>query len=643
MNCEYIDDLDLDAYLFHKGRFFKSYETLGAHLVKRKNKKGVRFVVWAPNANNVQLVGDFNFWQGEGHTLSRYKNSSLWTIFVEGLHSGVLYKYKILTKENQWIFKADPYAFYSEVRPKTASVVWKSSHVWKDDKWMKARKKLKPYQKPMNIYELHLGSWRRLSDETATYITLAHQIVDYVLKMGYTHIELLPLNEHPYDGSWGYQATGYFSVTSRYGSPDDFAHFIDVFHQNGVGVILDWVPCHFCKDEHGLRLFDGGPVFESAYEYVAENAQWGTMNFDLSRNEVWSFLISNAIFWFDKYHIDGLRVDAVAFMLYLDYGREHMNIRSEDGSNINRHAVSFLQTLNQTVFHMYPGALMIAEESTAWPLVSGPVDRGGLGFNFKWNLGWMNDILTFMKKEASERKWHQNLITFSLTYAFSENYILPLSHDEVVHGKKSLLNKMPGDYWQKFANLRLLYGYMMAHPGKKLLFMGGELGQFIEWDEKRELDWFLLDYDSHKGIQNCIKQLNHIYKKEPIFSELDTTYDGFEWIDLENVEESVIVFMRKGQKGRFVLVVCNFTPKTHLNYRVGVPEEGVYKEIFNSDDHSHGGAGNLNEGSLKTEKTSWHGQPFSLSVKVPPLATMYLKKEKTKKKVKRKGELSCVK
>ena len=628
LKVSYIDDLDMNAYLFHRGTYFKSYDLLGAHEITYKGRLGTSFSVWAPNAQRVRVVGNFNNWYGNDFEMKRYKQSGIWNIFIEGISSGEVYKYEILSRKGKTLHKADPYALHSEVRPDTASIVWSSeAYEWSDLTWMNKRRESKPYQEPMNIYELHLGSWRHKPDGSFyAYRELAEELVTYIKEMGFTHVEIMPLNEHPFDGSWGYQATGYFSVTSRYGTPDDFKYLVDYLHQNNIGIILDWVPCHFCRDDHGLRLFDGDPVYESGYQHISDNEQWGTVNFDFGRNEVVSFLVSNAVFWFDKYHIDGLRVDAVAFMLYLDYGREHLNLRNDEGNNIDMKAVEFIKTLNETIFDMYPGALMIAEESTAWPMVTAPIHEGGLGFNFKWNMGWMNDMLEYMETDHVHRKWHHNLITFSLTYAFSENYVLPLSHDEVVHGKRSLLEKMPGDYWQKFANLRVLYAYMMAHPGKKLLFMGGEFGHFIEWNYKRELDWFLLDYDKHNGIKEFIRDLNKVYLHEKSFYSLDDTYDGFEWVDLENLDQSVVVFIRKGRDKESVIVAVNFTPETYLNYKIGVESHGYYKEILNSDLEAYGGSGVKNDSEIQAKAKSWHMRPYSITIKMPPLSVVYIKK-----------------
>lgn len=633
---DYLKETDLDVYLFHQGNYAESYHFLGAQVMTYNGMSGVSFTVWAPNAKKIKVIGQFNEWRGDQHPLRRIDDSGVWNIFIEGLEEGCLYKYEIHAQDGRVLHKSDPYAFYSEMRPQTASVVWDmGTYKWKDKRWLNKRQKKEPFTSPMNIYEVHLGSWKLKEDGSFyNYREIAEELIAYCKDTGYSHIELMPLNEHPYDGSWGYQATGYFSLTSRYGEPEDFMHFVDRCHQEGIGVIMDWVPCHFCKDSHGLAEFDGTKLYESGYEFLAENPQWGTLNFDFSKNEVLSFLISNAMFWFDKYHIDGLRVDAVAFMLYLDYGREKNSILNEYGKNENLHAIEFIRKLNKTIFEKYPNVLMIAEESTAWPLVTAPVHEGGLGFNYKWNMGWMNDMLEYMEMDSIYRKFHQNMITFSFTYCFSENYILPLSHDEVVHGKKSLLDKMPGDYWQKFANLRCFYGYMMAHPGKKLLFMGGEIGHFIEWNYKEGLDWHLLDYDLHRKLQAYVKALNTFYLKEKAFYELDQTYDSFEWIDHENHDQSVIAYMRKGVKDRdYVIVVCNFTPYVHEHYKLGVPEPGKYVEVFNSDASEFGGSGVVNEGKIKAGEETWHHRPYSMEVRIPPLATVYFKlKDRPRKK-----------
>ncbi len=623
------DISDQDIYLFHQGTLFKSYEIMGSHLCKQKGNKGVRFTVWAPNAEQVSVVGDFNEWNETSHKMNKLNSEGLWNLFISGLKKGENYKYFIKSPDGENRLKSDPYAFYSEKRPKTASIVYDlENYQWQDQKWQQQKNNFNPLKEPVLIYEVHLGSWRKKDDGSFyTYRELADELIDYVVDLGYTHIEILPVTEHPYDRSWGYQITGYYSVTSRYGTPEDFKYFVDQCHQKGIGIILDWVPGHFCKDDHGLRKFDGTCLYEYDDPRKAENPEWGTLTFDFGRCEVQSFLISNAFFWMDVYHIDGIRVDAVATMLYLNYGRDQQLITNEYGGRENLEAIAFLKKLNKNIFSKFPDSLMIAEESSEWPLVSAPVHLGGLGFNFKWNMGWMNDMLEYMEKDSIYRKWHHNLITFSFLYAFSENFILPLSHDEVVYGKKSLLNKMPGDYWQKFANLRVLYGYMMTHPGKKLLFMGGEFAQFDEWKDQEDLDWHLLDYELHAKMKNYVKQLNHFYLNEPGLWELDHDQEGFHWIDPHNNQQSIIVFMRKGKKADdYVISICNFTPEYYPNYKIGVPEPGTYREVFNSDLEEYGGSGKVNRGSLFADKSCWHNQPCHLEIEIPPLTTVILKK-----------------
>ena len=619
---------DFDLYLFHEGNHFHIYRVLGAHPHEENGIKGVRFSLWSPNAREVRVVGNFNHWQGYSHSMSRVGESGVWSLFIPGLGDGELYKYEIYTHEGEVLLKSDPYAFYSEKRPETASIVYSlEGYEWKDMEWQ--RSKSEPvYNRPMFIYEVHLGSWKRKAGgDYYTYRELAGDLVDYVVDMGFTHVELLPLTEHPYDDSWGYQATGYFSVTSRYGTPHDFMYFVDRCHQKGIGVILDWVPGHFCRDAHGLRRFDGSPLFEYQEFLKGENFQWGTMNFDLGRPEVQSFLISNAVFWMEIFHIDGLRVDAVASMLYLDHAKEPgqwtPNIY---GGRENLEAIVFLRKLNENVFPLFPHALMMAEESSDWPLVSAPTYLGGLGFNFKWNMGWMNDTLKYMEQDPINRKWHHNLLTFSFWYAFTENFVLPLSHDEVVHCKNSLLEKMPGDYWQKFANVRLLYGYMLGHPGKKLLFMGGDIGQFIEWRSGAGLDWNLLGYDMHRNLNRFLRDLTHFYRRENALWEIDYSHDGFEWIDPHDYRQSVISFIRRGKGSRdFVIIICNFTPVMYEGYRVGVPVPGDYREVFNSDLGIYGGSGQENTGNLNALNQSNHNRPYSLEIKIPPLAVIFLK------------------
>lgn len=616
-------------YLFNQGDNYRSYQMLGSHLVNFQGENGVSFAVWAPHAKSVSVVGDFNHWDGTVHVMSKCGSSGIWQIFISGMTEHTVYKYQITTAYGKIILKADPYAFCAELRPNTASKVYSlENYAWNDAAWLEQRKHYNSYQAPMLTYEVHLGSWRRgANGEFLSYKEMAEQLVSYVKEMNYTHIEIMPICEHPFDGSWGYQATGYFAVTSRYGEPKDFMYLVDLCHQNNIGVILDWVPGHFCRDDHGLRKFDGQPLYESPDPMLAENDEWGTTNFDYSRYEVKSFLISNAMFWLDVYHIDGLRIDAVANMLYLDYGKEDGQWKpNKHGGNGNLAAMDFLRHLNHVVFENHPNALMIAEESTSWPLMTKPVYIGGMGFNYKWNMGWMNDILKYMEFDAIYRKWNHNLITFSLMYAFSENYVLPLSHDEVVHGKKSLVEKMPGDYWQKFANLRAFYGYWMAHPGKKLLFMGSEFAQFIEWKYYDSLDWHLLEYPLHQKMHDFVKNLNAFYVEQKSLWEIDCDWKGFEWIDCHDYSKSVISFIRKTKKMQdFVIVVCNFTPEVHYGYRIGVPQSGKYLEVLNSDAREFGGSGVSNIQELNTEPISWHNQENSLVLTLPPLSTIYLK------------------
>ncbi|MEG6585392.1 1,4-alpha-glucan branching protein GlgB [Dendrosporobacter sp. 1207_IL3150] len=617
-----------DLYLFHEGTNYRSYRMLGAHVTEIDGVKGIRLAVWAPNAAAISVVGDFNNWQGNNHAMKLLPDSGIWVLFIAGLNLDITYKYEITTAAGECILKADPYAFAAEVRPATASKVFQlDGYEWNDSEWQ--IKQCKPiYERPMLTYEVHLGSWRFNADgQPLNYRDLADQLVDYAADLGYTHIELMPIIEHPFDGSWGYQATGFFAVTSRYGTPHDFMYFVDCCHKRGLGVILDWVPGHFCKDDHGLRQFDGTALYEPNDIARAENAEWGTANFDFGQPEVLSFLISNALFWFDVYHIDGLRVDAVANMLYLDYGRNPGQWQpNRYGGNGNLEAMDFIRKLNEAVFKNYPTALMLAEESTSWPMISKPTYMGGMGFNFKWNMGWMNDMLRYMAIDPIHRKWNHNLVTFSFMYAFSENYVLPLSHDEVVHGKRSLIEKMPGDYWQKFANLRAFYGYWMAHPGKKLLFMGGEFGQFIEWKYYDSLDWHLLDYPMHKKLQDYTRALNKFYCEQAALWEIDCDWQGFEWIDCQDYNQSIIAFMRKSRKSDdYLIVVCNFTPVVHDDYRIGVPENISYAEVFNSDWEEFGGSGQRNGTIIEAKKNAWHNKQYSIDLKLPPLGVIYLK------------------
>ncbi|MEK8127330.1 1,4-alpha-glucan branching protein GlgB [Paenibacillus filicis] len=618
-----------ELYLFHEGNLHRSYRMLGAHPAEEEGIAGVRFALWAPHAKEVRVVGDFNDWNGSRHPLLKRSVWGVWSVFVPGVSTGEYYKYEILTQDNTLLYKADPYAFWSELKPGTASRVFElEGFAWSDQEWRDSQGSRSVYESPLNIYEVHLGTWKKKPDGSyLSYRELAEELIPYVKEMGYTHLELLPLAEHPYDRSWGYQATGYFSVTSRFGTPHDFMYFVDCCHRAGLGVIMDWVPGHFVKDEHGLRRFDGRALYEHEDPNLAEKPEWGTLSFDFSKREVVNYLISNALFWMDVYHIDGLRVDAVASLLYLNFGKPRdMWVKNRYGNEENLEAIELIKKLNQTVFSYHPGALMMAEDSSAWPLVTAPVHEGGLGFNYKWNMGWMNDMLKYMETDPYFRGGSHRLLTFSFMYAFSENYVLPLSHDEVVHGKKSLLNKMPGDYWQKFANLRALFGYMMGHPGKKLLFMGGEFGQFDEWKDLEDLDWEMLEYDSHRSMQRFVRELNQLYLREPALWELDHHPGGFEWIDPHDAGQSVTSFLRRSSDPENLLViVTNFTPVYHEQYRIGVPFSGEYVELFNGDAGEYGGSGKLNGGKLRTEGIPWHERPDSLHVSLPPLATVIFK------------------
>lgn len=613
-----------DLYLFNQGELFHSYRTLGAHPDRQDGESGVRFAVWAPGARSVQVVGSFNNWNGAGYAMDLVGDTGVWQLFVPGIGPGTLYKYEVQTLTGGRLLKSDPFAFQSERRPLTASVVADLTRFrWTDDKWRKRQRKSNPYQEPMLIYEVHLGSWRvKGKEDFLTYEEMADELLNYVVGMGYTHVELLPLTEHPLDQSWGYQVTGYYSATSRYGTPEQLMVFVNRCHERGIGVILDWVPGHFCKDDHGLRQFDGTPIYEGADPNRAEKPLWGTLAFDFGRTEVQSFLISNAIFWMDVYHIDGLRVDAVASMIDLHFDKPPELVTfNEQGGTENTDAIRFLKRLNETVFHYYPNALMIAEDSSAYPAVTAPTFMGGLGFNFKWNMGWMNDMLRYMALDPRDRSRHHHLITFSLMYAFSENFVLPLSHDEVVHGKRSLLGKMSGSYEQKFAQLRLFYGYWMTHPGKKLLFMGGEWGQYDEWKDAESLDWMLLDYDSHRSMKHYVQTLNDLYAGESSMWERDCDPAGFEWVDVNNAEQNMIVFLRKGlAPERFVVVVCNFSLQHYRDYRIGVPEAGRYALALNSDGEEFGGATAAWKGVAVAEELPWHGRPFSVAIDVPPLS-----------------------
>ena len=622
---------DIDEYLFAEGNHHDIYKKLGAHLMEMDGVKGVAFAVWAPNAKRVSVVGNFNNWDGRAHVMRKHPTCGVWDIFVPGIGEGEVYKYEIKTNENYILCKTDPMGFYAEQRPKTASIVFDlNRYHWNDNNWMAYRESYNSFDKPMSIYEVHLGSWRRKGEHGESYLTyreFADWLVPYVSNMGFTHVEFLPLCEHPLDASWGYQVTGLFAPTSRFGTPDDFRYMIDRFHQAGIGVIMDWVPAHFPKDGHGLVEFDGTHLYEHADPRKGEHKDWGTKIYNYGRTEVCNVLCASALYWLKEYHIDGLRVDAVASMLYLDYSRKDGEwIPNQYGGNENLEAISFLRKMNELVYGENHGVLTCAEESTAWPMVSRPTSMGGLGFGYKWNMGWMNDTLRYISHEPVHRKYHHGLLTFGLLYAFNENFILPISHDEVVHGKGSMLGKMPGDEWQKFANLRAYYGFMWTHPGKKLLFMGCEFGQDWEWNAEESLRWHLLQYPMYKGMQNCVRDLNLMYKGNAPLYEEDFDYKGFEWIEHSDADDSVITFIRRGHHpDDFLVVACNFTPVVRHNYRIGVPEACRYQEIFNSDDQNYWGGGVRNEGMLSVKGEGWNMKPFSIEVVLPPLSTIVFK------------------
>lgn len=621
-----------DRHLFSTATHYRLYEKMGAHVIEQDGRRGVYFSVWAPNAARVSLIGDFNNWDGRKDSMELLHDAGVWVLFKPGMQEGDIYKYEIKTKDGRILEKADPYAFCAELRPKTASRVHTlSAYNWSDAAWIEQRAQSDFLNQPMSVYEVHMGSWRRKDgDAFLTYREMAEQMVPYVKDLGFTHIELMPVEEHPFDGSWGYQVTGYFAPTSRYGSPDDLKYFIDRCHQEGIGVILDWVPAHFPKDAHGLAEFDGTCLYEHADPRQGEHPDWGTKIFNFGRNEVKNFLISNALFWIDQYHFDGLRVDAVASMLYLDYGKKDGEwIANQYGGRENLEAIEFMKHLNSIVYQYYPGTLMMAEESTAWPNVSRPTWMGGLGFAFKWNMGWMHDILVYMTKDPVYRRYHHWQLTFGFLYAWSENFVLPFSHDEVTHGKGSMINKMPGDYWQKFANLRALYTYMWTHPGKVLLFMGQEFAQFDEWNEYKSLDWHLMDYDMHRGMARCVRDLNRIYREEPSLWQKDFTPDGFDGINLDDPDNSSISFMRRGSDpADFTIIAINFTPVPRYNYRLGVPELCRYREIFNSDAESYGGSNCGNSGEVAAFECQAYRFPYSLDVVIPPLGAVIFKPER---------------
>jgi 1,4-alpha-glucan branching enzyme len=646
---------EYDLHLFAQGNHHRIYEKLGAHLLEIDGVKGVYFAVWAPNARNVSILGDFNNWDGREHQM-RKNVSGIWELFIPALGIGTAYKYEIKNYEGHIYEKSDPYGFQQEVRPKTASIVADlDSYQWHDAQWMEKRRNRDPLAQPISIYEVHIGSWLHASSEEKpkflkgegesvavsewkpetrflTYYELADKLIAYVKSLGYTHIELLPIAEHPFDGSWGYQVTGYYAATSRYGNPEDLMYFIDKCHENEIGVVVDWVPGHFPKDGHGLAFFDGTHLYEHADPRKGEHKEWGTLVYNYGRHEVRNFLVANALFWFDKYHIDGIRVDAVASMLYLDYCRKEGEwVANEYGGRENLEAAEFLRQVNATLFSYFPGILSIAEESTDWPMVSWPTYVGGLGFNLKWNMGWMHDMLDYFNMDPWFRQFHQNNITFSMWYNHSENYMLALSHDEIVHGKSNIIGKMPGDEWQKFANVRCLFAYMFAHPGKKTMFASMEFGQWSEWNVWSDLEWHLLQYEPHQQLKGFFADLNQMYKNEPTLYTGDFDRAGFEWIDCSDNRHSVVAFIRRQKdSGEFVVVVCNFTPQPHSHYRVGVPEPGYYAETFNSDSRKYGGSNVGNLGGKWTDEWSFHNRPYSLDLSLPPLGVLIFKLDRLK-------------
>lgn len=619
----------MDLHLFGEGRHWQLYDILGAKPIQVDGIEGVQFAVWAPAANRVSVVGDFNGWDGLRHPMRTGGGSGVWELFIPGLYPGDIYKFEVRNNQTgHALVKTDPYAKSMEVRPKTGSIVYRSSHQWHDDEWMSMRPKFDWQSSPINVYEMHLGSWQR--DDSGGFLNyreIAHRLVEYVVWMGYTHIELLPISEHPLDESWGYQTTGYYAPTSRFGSPDDFRYFVDHCHQNNIGVFLDWVPAHFPKDEFALARFDGSALYEHEDPRKGEHQDWGTYIFNFGRNEVRNFLIANALYWLDEFHLDGLRVDAVASMIYLDYSRNEGEwVPNEYGGRENLEAINFMQVLNEEVHTQCPGTVMMAEESTSWPMVSRPTWMGGLGFSMKWNMGWMNDTLDYFEKDAVYRPYHHNQLTFSQMYAYSENFILPLSHDEVVHLKKSLVSKMPGDDWQKMANMRLLMAYQALNPGKKLLFMGGEFAQWEEWSDARSLDWYLCDHPLNRGVQLLVKDLNHLYAASSALHQRDFSSEGFEWIDCHDYEQSILSFIRISDSEKLICLF-NYTPVPRTNYRIGLPESGEYEEIINSDSEIYGGGNLGNGGLIYTQDQSWMNRPYSAEIMLPPLSAVVLRKK----------------
>jgi 1,4-alpha-glucan branching enzyme len=624
---------EVDLHLFAEGQHWKIYEKFGAHVRTIGDANGVYFAVWAPNAQRVSVVGDFDGWDGRVNPMRKLIGSGVWELFLPGIKQGAHYKFEIRTQTGALLLKSDPFAFFNQHGKSTASLVYDlERYIWNDGAWMESRRTRDWPKSPLSIYEVHLGSWSRKAEEgnrQLSYLELAETLLPYVLEMGYTHIELLPIAEHPFEGSWGYQVTNYYAPTSRFGAPDEFRHFVDKCHQAGIGVIMDWVPAHFPKDAYALAEFDGTDLYEHMDPRQGEHQDWGTLIFNFGRNEVRNFLIGNALFWLDKYHIDGLRVDAVASMLYLDYSRKPGQwIPNVYGGRENLDAIYFLRRFNEVCYERFPGIMTIAEESTAWPGVSRPTYLGGLGFGFKWNMGWMHDFLQYMSLDPIFRRYHHGNITFSLLYAFHENFVLVLSHDEVVYGKRSLLSKMPGDEWQKFANLRMFLAWMYGHPGKKLVFMGGEFGQRNEWNHDTSLDWQLVNLPRHDGLRRLVQHLNYIYKSEPALWQLDDTYEGFDWIDLHDADNSVVSFLRKSREGDVVAFVVNATPIVRYDYRLGVPDPGFYRELINTDAETYGGSNVGNFGGAKTQDVPWMGREQSILIHLPPLATVAFKLEK---------------
>ena len=622
---------EFEIYLHGEGNYTESYTKLGAHFTTIDEVGGVSFAVWAPNAQRIGVIGPFNGWDNRVHPMERREDSGIWELFIPNLVEGTPYKFAIKSLVMGYeVDKSDPYAYYADMRPGTESRIWDiQKYAWDDGQWMDERVDRQALDQPINVYEVHLGSWKRAPETNGflNYRDLAHDMAAYCRKMGYTHIELMPITEHPFDGSWGYQVTGYFAPTSRFGTPDDFKYFVDHCHQQGIGVILDWVPAHFPKDGHGLAFFDGTHLYEHSDPRQGEHVDWGTKIFNFGRNEVRNFLLSSALFWLKEYHLDGLRVDAVASMLYLDYSREGGDwIPNKFGGRENLEAIDFIRRFNELTHEAHPGVLTIAEESTSWPMVTRPTYTGGLGFDLKWNMGWMHDTLDFMEKDAVHRRYYQNQITFSLLYAFSENFVLPFSHDEVVHLKRSMLDKMPGDFWQKRANLRALYAYMNGHPGKKLLFMGSEFGQWTEWNEDKSLDWHLTDWPEHQQLQQYVADINHLYLSEPALHEVDDSWEGFQWIDTSDAEQSILSFVRRAKNSDdLIVVVCNFTPVPRLGYRVGLPKGGNYQEIMNSDWQQYGGSGVSNGGQIVADHLPWQTCDYSATLNLPPLGVFMLK------------------